>query len=119
MGKFRAHKLRKLFSTTCRRKINKIAIKMDKYTELDVISIFTGHTPPKMNNSEVYDAVDDIDTKDNHLRQTYESLIPYLSIHDNLNYKNYNLKDEFYNPKLIQEDLLELKIAINDLLKNK
>lgn len=118
-GKFRSHNLRKLFSTTCRKNITKIVANKDKFSELDIISIFTGHTPPNMNNSEVYDAVDDMDTNDNHLRQTYESLIPYLSIHNNLNYKNYNLKDDFYNPKLIQEDLLELKIAINDVLKNK
>ncbi|MEA4957746.1 hypothetical protein SDC9_07625 [bioreactor metagenome] len=63
---------------------------MDKYTELDVISIFTGHTPPNMNNSEVYDAIDDIDDSNNYSRQNYESLIPYLTINNKNSLKNEN-----------------------------
>ncbi|MCL2115069.1 MAG: hypothetical protein FWH29_02485 [Methanobrevibacter sp.] len=49
--KFRAHNLRKLFSTTCRRNMSKTAINMDNYTELDIISVFMGHTPPNAKNS--------------------------------------------------------------------
>jgi type II secretory pathway component PulK len=45
-----------------------------------VISIFTGHIPPNMSNTEVYDAVDDVDILDNYLRQTYEALMPYFRI---------------------------------------
>lgn len=116
-GKFRSHNLRKLFSSTCRRNITKINTNNDKYSQLDLISIFTGHTPPNMSNVEVYDAVDDMDGEDNYLRKTYESLIPYLSISGNINNESYGLEDDFYNPKLIQEDLLELKIAMNDVLK--
>ena len=92
-GKFRGHNLRKLFSTTCRRNITNVVIKADKYSELDVVSIFMGHVPLNMNNSEVYDAVDDIDGDENYLRMTYEALVPYLSI-NNLNYNIYNKKQD-------------------------
>jgi integrase len=78
--KFRAHNLRKLFSTTCRRNMSKTAINMDNYTELDIISVFMGHTPPNAKNSYVYVAVDDVDSPDNYLRQTYEALMPYFRI---------------------------------------
>ncbi len=79
-GKFRSHNLRKLFSTTCRRNITRVSVNKDKYSELDVISIFTGHTPPNMSNSEVYDAVDDIDGNENYIRKTYQALTPHLKI---------------------------------------
>ena len=89
-GKFRSHNLRKLFSTTCRRNITKINNNNDKYSQLDIISIFTGHTPPNMTNSQVYDAVDDMDSDENYLRMTYEALVPYLAI----NKSNYNICNE-------------------------
>lgn len=82
-GKFRSHNLRKLFSTTCRRNITRINVNTDKYSELDVVSIFTGHTPPNMSNSEVYDAVDDVDGNNNYLRMTYEALMSYFRIDNN------------------------------------
>lgn len=78
-GKFRPHNLRKLFSTTCRKNITNIVSNKDKTTELDIISIFTGHTPPNANNSDVYDAVSS-DSFDNYLRTTYMGLLPFLSI---------------------------------------
>lgn len=93
-GKFRSHNLRKLFSTTCRRNITKISINKDKYTELDLVSIFTGHTPPNMSNSEVYDAVDDIDGTENYLRKTYESLIPHLTINSDSRKEFNNLTEK-------------------------
>lgn len=95
-GKFRSHNLRKLFSTTCRRSITKVTINKDKYSELDLVSIFTGHTPPNMSNSEVYDAVDDIDGTENYLRKTYEALIPYLTIDSDLR-KEFNKFTEKQN----------------------
>lgn len=67
-GKFRAHNLRKLFSTTCRRNMHKININLDNYNQLDTISVFMGHTPPNTKNSYVYIAVDDVDSPDNYLR---------------------------------------------------
>ena len=97
-GKFRAHNLRKLFSTTCRRNINKIAINMDNYTELDIISVFMGHTPPHTKNSYVYVAIDDVDSDDNYLRQTYEALLPYMIIdNDNELLKNNIVVSEYFN----------------------
>jgi len=112
-GKFRAHNLRKLFSTTCRKNITNIVVKNDKYTELDAISIFTGHTPPNMNNSEVYDAVDDEDSHDNYLRKTYEALIPYLTIdkkHDSI--KNYDNES-------LQKDIMKIKESLDEVLAKK
>ena len=78
-GKFRPHNLRRLFSTTCRKNITKIVVNTDKTTEIDIVSIFTGHTPPNANNSDVYDAVSS-DSFDNYLRTTYMGLLPFLSI---------------------------------------
>lgn len=98
-GKFRSHNLRKLFSTTCRKNITKISNNQDKYSELDVISIFTGHTPPNMSNSEVYDAIDDIDSVSNNLRKTYEALIPYLTINPDF---------EMINSKLSQNEVIKI-----------
>lgn len=113
-GNFRAHNLGKLFSTTCRRNITKVISRRDKYTELDIISVFTGHTPPNMSNSDVYNAVDSEDSKDNFLRQSYESLAPYLSISNNA---PNTVQGSEYDTKLMQEDILGLKIAMNDVLK--
>lgn len=111
-GKFRAHNLRKLFSTTCRRNITNIVVKNDKYTELDFISIFTGHTPPNMNNSEVYDAIDDIDGPNNPLRQTYEALIPYLIIDKN------KQKTKTENDSL-ETEIMKIRESVDILLTNK
>lgn len=111
-GKFRAHNLRKLFSTTCRKNITNIVVKNDKYTELDVISIFTGHTPPNMNNSEVYDAVDDEDSPNNYLRRNYEALIPYLTI-------KYQKKLISKNNHDIQQDIIKIKESLDEMLAKK
>lgn len=111
-GKFRAHNLRKLFSTTCRKNITNIVVKNDKYTELDVISIFTGHSPPNMNNSEVYDAIDDVDGPNNPLRQTYESLMPYLTIDKN---KQKFEKDD----DSLENEIMKIKESVDILLNNK
>lgn len=78
-GKFRAHSLRKLFSTTCRRNLPNVFINSDKTSEVDIISIFTGHVPPNESNSKVYEAIES-DSPDSYLRKTYQALIPYLSI---------------------------------------
>ena len=97
-GKFRSHNLRKLFSTTCRRNITKINVNGDKYTDLDVISVFTGHTPPNMSNSEVYDAVDSVDGDNNYLRKIYESLIPYFRINTEIELLNtHAIEIEYFN----------------------
>ena len=78
-GKFRPQNLRKLFSTTCRKNITNVIVNKDKTTEIDIVSVFTGHTPPNMNNSDVYDAVSS-DSFDNYLRVTYTALLPFLSV---------------------------------------
>ena len=77
--KFRPHALRKLFSTTCRRNITNVHVNSDKTTEMDIISIFTGHVPPNESNSKVYEAIED-DNPDSYLRKVYTALMPYLSI---------------------------------------
>lgn len=63
-GKFRGHNLIKLFSTAFERNITNVILKVDKYSELDVVTIFTGHVPPNMSNSEIYGAVDSEDSFD-------------------------------------------------------
>ena len=80
-GKFRAHSLRKLFSTTCRRKLTQVVVNSDKTSEVDIVSIFTGHVPPNESNSRVYEAIES-DSHDSYLRKTYLALSPYLSIKD-------------------------------------
>lgn len=80
-GRFRAHSLRKLFSTTCRRNITQVVVNSDKTSEIDIVSIFTGHVPPNKSNSDVYEAIE-TDSHDSYLRKTYLALIPYLSIKD-------------------------------------
>ncbi|WP_409200046.1 hypothetical protein [Methanobrevibacter sp. DSM 116169] len=112
-GKFRGHNLRKLFSTTCRQNITNVVVKADKYSELDVVSIFTGHTPPNMSNSEVYDAVDSEDSFDNYLRKNYEALIPYLSINENRAPINKDTKNFEY------DEIMKIKESINILLDSK
>lgn len=111
-GKFRGHNLRKLFSTTCRRNITNVVIKADKYSELDVVSILTGHVPPNMSNSEVYDAVDSEDSFDSYLRKNYEALIPYLTIDKKLN----PIKKDNEN---LENEILKIKESVDVLLNNK
>lgn len=79
--RFRSHSLRKLFSTTCRRNITQVVINSDKTSEVDIISIFTGHVPPNESNSKIYEAIES-DSHDSYLRKTYLALSPYLSIKD-------------------------------------
>lgn len=79
--RFRSHSLRKLFSTTCRRNITQVVVNSDKTSEVDIISIFTGHVPPNESNSKVYEAIES-DSHDSYLRKTYLALSPYLSIKD-------------------------------------
>lgn len=80
-GKFRKHSMRKLFSTTCRKNMLNISVNSDRTTEIDVVSIFTGHVPPNESNSKVYEAIPD-DSEDSYLREIYFKLVPYLSIKD-------------------------------------
>jgi integrase len=111
-GKFRGHNLRKLFSTTCRRNITNVVVKADKYSELDVVSIFTRHTPPNMSNSEIYDAVDDEDSPNNYLRKNYEALIPYLTIDKKQN----TIKKEDKN---LEDEIMKIKKSVDVLLSNR
>jgi integrase len=111
-GKFRGHNLRKLFSSSCRRNITNVVVKADKYSELDVVSIFTGHTPPNMSNSEVYDAVDSEDSFDSYLRKNYESLIPYLTIDK----ENCPVKKDNNN---LENEIIKIKESVDVLLSNK
>ena len=112
-AKFRGHNLRKLFSTTCRQNITTVVVKADKYSELDVVSIFTGHTLPNMSNSEVYDAVDSEDSFDSYLRKNYEALIPYLTIDK----KQFPVKED--NKNLEYDEILKIKNSVDALLDNK
>lgn len=77
--RFRSHSLRKLFSTTCRRNITQVVVNSDKTSEIDIISIFTGHVPPNESNSKVYESVES-DSHESYLRKIYIALSPYLSI---------------------------------------
>lgn len=79
--RFRSHSLRKLFSTTCRRNLTQVVVNSDKTSEVDIVSIFTGHVPPNESNSKVYEAIES-DSHDSYLRKTYLALSPYLSIKD-------------------------------------
>lgn len=56
-GKFRAHNLRKLFSTTYRENITNVVVNRNKFTELDVVNILNGRITLNMSNYEVYDTV--------------------------------------------------------------
>jgi len=112
-GKFRGHNLRKLFSSTCRQNITNVVVKADKYSELDIVSIFTGHTPPNMSNSEVYDAVDSEDSFDSYLRKNYEALIPYLTINKKENF----VKED--NKNLEYDEIIKIKESVDVLLNNR
>ena len=78
-GRVRTHSVRKLFSTTVRRNLTQIVVNSDKTSEIDIVSIFTGHVPPNESNSKVYEAIED-DSHDSYLRKVYTALVPYLSI---------------------------------------
>lgn len=78
-GKFRKHSLRKLFSSTYKKGIKKIDLNVDKTTDIDTLSIFTGHVPPNKSNADVYEAIPE-DSHDSYLRQTYFQLMDYYSI---------------------------------------
>ena len=112
-GKFRGHNLRKLFSSTCRRNITNVVVKADKYSELDVVSILTGHVPPNMSNSEIYDAVDSEDHFDSYLRKNYEALIHYLIIDK----EQYSVKED--NKNLEYDEIIKIKESVNVLLNNR
>ena len=56
--RFRSHSLRKLFTTTCRRNLTQVVVNSDKTSEVDIVSIFTGHVPPNESNSRVYEAIE-------------------------------------------------------------
>ena len=105
-GRFRAHSLRKLFTTTCRRNITQVVINSDRTSEIDIISIFTGHVPPNESNSKVYEAIES-DSPDSYLRKTYLALVPYLSIQDIeiKDIKTQHYKDLEEQNKLLQEKL--------------
>ncbi len=77
--RFRSHSLRKLFTTTCRRNLTQVVVNSDKTSEVDIVSIFTGHVPPNESNSRVYEAIES-DSADSYLRKTYLALSPFLSI---------------------------------------
>ncbi len=77
---FRAHNLRKLFSTTCRQNIGKIQRGHgDTYADLDIISLFTGHIPPNGMNSIAYDAVED-ESENSYLREMFMKLSQYMIV---------------------------------------
>ena len=78
-GRLRSHAIRKLFSTTVRRNLTQIVVNSDKTSEVDIVSILTGHVPPNESNSKVYEAVES-DSHDSYLRKVYTALVPYLSI---------------------------------------
>lgn len=80
-GKFRKHSMRKLFSTTCRKNMLNITVNSDRTTEMDIVSIFTGHVPPNESNAKAYEAIPD-DSENSYLREIYFKLVPYLSIKD-------------------------------------
>lgn len=75
----RTHSVRKLFSTTVRRNLTQIVVNSDKTSEIDIVSLFTGHLPPNESNSKVYEAIEE-DSHDSYYRKVYTALIPYLSI---------------------------------------
>ncbi len=105
-GRFRSHSLRKLFSTTCRRNLTQVVINSDKTSEIDIISIFTGHVPPNESNSKVYEAIES-DSHDSYLRKTYTALIPYLSIQniEVKDIKTQQFKDLEEQNNVLQEQL--------------
>jgi len=78
-GKFSSHGLRKLFKTTCRRKLPEINENADKIFIGDVVSLFTGHASKENSIDDFYVAVPK-DSEDSYLRKTYQELVPYLSI---------------------------------------
>lgn len=115
-GKFRSHNFRKVFSTVCRNNIFKVnvVINNDKFRGLDVVSLFTGHTPPNMSNSEVYDAVEE-DSFDSELRQIYTALVPYHTI----NREKYDLEQEKQKRIKAEKESKELQENIENTIEEK
>ena len=115
-GRFRAHNLRKLFSTTCRVNMVKINVenRNDKFRELDIVSLFTGHTPPNMSNSEVYDAVEE-DSFDSELRQVYTALVPFNTIYR----EQYDLEQERQRALELQKENERIKKDIDSAVNKK
>ena len=115
-GRFRSHNLRKLFSTTCRVNMIKINVKNrnDIFRELDIVSLFTGHTPPNMSNSEVYDAVEE-DSFDSELRQVYTALVPFHTI----NREKYDLEQERQKAIELQKENERIKKDIDHAVQNR
>lgn len=115
-GKFRSHNFRKVFSTVCRNNIFKLDIVTndDMFRGLDVVSIFTGHTPPNMSNSEVYDAVEE-DSFDSDLRQIYTALVPYHTIHK----EKYELEEEKRKRREAEEEAREIQENIENVVEER
>lgn len=115
-GRFRAHNLRKLFSTTCRVNMVKINVenRNDKFRELDIVSLFTGHTPPNMSNSEVYDAVEE-DSFDSELRQVYTALVPFNTIYR----EQYDLEKERQRALELKKENERIKKDIDSAVNQK
>ena len=115
-GRFRAHNLRKLFSTTCRVNMVKINVenRNDKFRELDIVSLFTGHTPPNMSNSEVYDAIEE-DSFDSELRQVYTALVPFNTIYR----EQYDLEQERQRALELQKENERIKKDIDYAVNKK
>ena len=115
-GRFRSHNLRKLFSTTCRVNMVKIDVinRNDSFRELDIVSLFTGHTPPNMSNSEVYDAVED-DSFDSELRQVYTALVPFHTIYR----EKYDLEQERQKAFELQKENERIKNEIDSVVATK
>ena len=106
-GRFRSHSLRKLFSTTIRRNITQVVINSDKTSEIDIVSIFTGHVPPNESNARVYEAIES-DSHESYLRKTYTALVPYLSIQE-IEVKD--LKTQQYKDLEEQNELLKKQLG--------
>lgn len=105
-GRLRAHTLRKLFSTTCRRNITQVVVHSDETSEIDMISLFTGHIPPNADNAEVYEAVGH-DSHESIYRKTYTALAPFLSI-QNVDVKD--IKTQQYKDLEEQNQLLQKQL---------
>ena len=105
-GRVRTHSVRKLFSTTVRRNLTQIVVNSDKTSEIDIVSILTGHVPPNESNAKVYEAIEE-DSHDSYLRKVYTALVPYLSI-QNVEVKD--VKTQQYKDLEEQNQLLQKQL---------